>query len=242
MVVVLHCLIDGSDWCCLLLDWVTGVCIPLCFKASHAALPRALQLRPYQRRSLAHMLREEQAEGGSARHLWIKFNLPEQPGEPTAHGGSSAELQQPGPRDGPEDLAPHPAGTSSFLCPAACPAELHCYVSPVLRQMRLSTSKIEAEQWVGACGGAGWIALEVRGWRGIAVCGVRRMVTKGRPAVNPACTVSVCLTLHKPALPPAADGHGQDGVRYRRHPNEPAAAWLACQPRLELAARAGPLG
>ncbi|KAI7841185.1 hypothetical protein COHA_005151 [Chlorella ohadii] len=77
-----------------------------------------LTLRPYQRRALAHMLQEEQAEGGSARHLWLKYNLPEQP-------------------------------------------ELHCYVSPVLRQIRLSTSRIEAEQWVGACGGSGWIALEM---------------------------------------------------------------------------------
>ena len=45
------------------------------------------------------------------------------------------------------------------------PTELHCYVSPVLRQIRLSTSRIEAEQWVGACGGSGCIALEVRGAR-----------------------------------------------------------------------------
>lgn len=84
-------------------------------------------------------------------------------------GGTRAELQQPGPRDRSCDSLqptcnqqpPHPF---SLLSPLdACPAELHCYVSPVLRQMRLSTSKIEAEQWVGACGGAGWIALEVRG-------------------------------------------------------------------------------
>jgi hypothetical protein len=40
-----------------------------------------MQLRPYQRRALAHMLREERAEGGSARHLWVKLNLPETPGE-----------------------------------------------------------------------------------------------------------------------------------------------------------------
>ena len=39
-----------------------------------------LQLRPYQRRSLAHMLREERAPGGGARHLWVKLNLPQQPG------------------------------------------------------------------------------------------------------------------------------------------------------------------
>ncbi|KAL4452380.1 hypothetical protein ABPG75_008042 [Micractinium tetrahymenae] len=38
-----------------------------------------LNLRPYQWRTLAHMLREEQAEGGSARHLWVKFDLPKNP-------------------------------------------------------------------------------------------------------------------------------------------------------------------
>lgn len=45
------------------------------------APPLTLQLRPYQRRSLHHMLTEERAEGGSARHLWVKYNLPEHPGE-----------------------------------------------------------------------------------------------------------------------------------------------------------------
>lgn len=52
--------------------------------ATNALPPPAprLQLRPYQRRSLAHMLEEEQAEGGSSRHLWVKLNLPEHPGAP----------------------------------------------------------------------------------------------------------------------------------------------------------------
>ena len=44
------------------------------------ALPACPQLRPYQRRALAHMLREERAEGGASRHLWVKFNLPTEPG------------------------------------------------------------------------------------------------------------------------------------------------------------------
>jgi hypothetical protein len=39
--------------------------------------------------------------------------------------------------------------------------ELHCYASPILHQIRTSTSKVEAEQWVHANGGAGWIALQV---------------------------------------------------------------------------------
>ncbi|EFN57988.1 hypothetical protein CHLNCDRAFT_142147 [Chlorella variabilis] len=77
-----------------------------------------LTLRPYQRRSLAHMLREERALGGSSRNLWVKLNLPEHP-------------------------------------------DVQCYVSPILHQIRSSTSRIEAEQWVNANGGAGWIALEV---------------------------------------------------------------------------------
>ena len=34
-------------------------------------------------------------------------------------------------------------------------------MSPILHQIRTSTSKIEAEQWVDANGGAGWIALQV---------------------------------------------------------------------------------
>lgn len=36
-------------------------------------------------------------------------------------------------------------------------------MSPILHQIRCSTSKIEIEQWIGAKGGAGWIALQV-GW------------------------------------------------------------------------------
>jgi hypothetical protein len=42
------------------------------------------------------------------------------------------------------------------------PADIQCYVSPILHQVRLSTSKTEAEQWVHASGGSGWIALQVR--------------------------------------------------------------------------------
>lgn len=48
-----------------------------------AHLP-TLQLRPYQRRSLAHMLHEERAQGGSARHLWVQYNLPQNPGAQVA--------------------------------------------------------------------------------------------------------------------------------------------------------------
>ncbi|KAL4443632.1 hypothetical protein ABPG75_011369 [Micractinium tetrahymenae] len=83
-----------------------------------------LELRPYQRRALAHMLREERAAptaappGGSARHMWVKLPLPENP-------------------------------------------DVHCFVSPILHQIRTSISKIEAEQMVGATGGAGWIALQM---------------------------------------------------------------------------------
>jgi SNF2 family DNA or RNA helicase len=77
-----------------------------------------LTLRPYQRRSLAHMLHEERAAGGSARHLWVQYNLPQNP-------------------------------------------EIYCYVSPILHQIRCSTSKIEMEQWIGTKGGAGWIALQM---------------------------------------------------------------------------------
>ena len=40
--------------------------------------------------------------------------------------------------------------------------EIYCYVSPILHQIRCSTSKIEMEQWIGAKGGAGWIALQVQ--------------------------------------------------------------------------------
>ncbi|KAL4447266.1 hypothetical protein ABPG77_007299 [Micractinium sp. CCAP 211/92] len=83
-----------------------------------------LELRPYQRRALAHVLREERAAptaanpGGSARHMWVKLPLPENP-------------------------------------------DVHCFVSPILHQIRTSISKIEAEQMVGASGGAGWIALQM---------------------------------------------------------------------------------
>ncbi|PSC70354.1 serine threonine kinase isoform A [Micractinium conductrix] len=82
-----------------------------------------LELTPAQRRTVAHMLQEETAEGGSSRHLcvtcrWVKLNLKNQP-------------------------------------------ELHCYVLPVLSQIRCYTSRLEAQQGIHACGGAGWAALEV---------------------------------------------------------------------------------
>lgn len=62
------------------------------------------QLRPYQRRALAHMLREERAgptasnPGGSARHMWVKLPLPENP-------------------------------------------DAHCFVSPILHQIRWDTGR-----------------------------------------------------------------------------------------------------
>jgi len=49
--------------------------------------------------------------------------------------------------------------------PALClprAAELFCYVSPILGQVRISASKIEAQQGVHATGGAGSIWLQVR--------------------------------------------------------------------------------
>lgn len=65
----------------------------------HAPSSLVLQLRPYQRRALAHMLREERFAptaanpGGSARHMWVKLPLLENP-------------------------------------------DVHCYVSPILHQIR----------------------------------------------------------------------------------------------------------
>jgi hypothetical protein len=41
-------------------------------------------------------------------------------------------------------------------------AELFAFVSPALGQIRLCTSKIEAEHWVHSCGGVGEVGLEVR--------------------------------------------------------------------------------
>ncbi len=41
----------------------------------------ALKLKPYQKRALSFLLREEQAPGGTSRHLWLKVPLPgNQPG------------------------------------------------------------------------------------------------------------------------------------------------------------------
>ena len=40
----------------------------------------ALKLKPYQKRALSYMMKEETAPGGTARHLWIKVPLP--PGTP----------------------------------------------------------------------------------------------------------------------------------------------------------------
>ena len=64
------------------------------------ALPACPQLRPYQRRALAHMLREERAEGGASRHLWVKLNLPNEPGGWAGWAGNaslSASQQTAGP-------------------------------------------------------------------------------------------------------------------------------------------------
>ena len=48
-----------------------------------------LQLSAYQQRTVAHMLAEEQAPGGSSRHLWVQLNLPN-------HPGAHARLQEVG--------------------------------------------------------------------------------------------------------------------------------------------------
>ncbi|EFN53289.1 hypothetical protein CHLNCDRAFT_136932 [Chlorella variabilis] len=77
-----------------------------------------LQLSAYQQRTVAHMLAEEQAPGGSSRHLWVQLNLPNHP-------------------------------------------EVFAFICPITGQMRFTTSKIEAQQWVHACGGTGLVALEV---------------------------------------------------------------------------------
>jgi hypothetical protein len=60
--------------------WVVTIAMAL-----RAALP-AVQLSAYQRRTVAHMLREETAPGGSARHLWAQLSPPSQPGGRLACG------------------------------------------------------------------------------------------------------------------------------------------------------------
>lgn len=40
-------------------------------------------------------------------------------------------------------------------------AEVFCFVSPVLGQLRMSSSKSSIQQWTHSCGGAGLVALEV---------------------------------------------------------------------------------
>ena len=123
------------------------------------------------------MLREERALGGSSRNLWVKLNLPEHPGERLGSGGGrrrSACLAEPALlRSSPGALAASPLSPCATNnrripppppYPTSCPADVQCYVSPILHQIRSSTSRIEAEQWVNANGGAGWIALEVRAW------------------------------------------------------------------------------
>lgn len=113
------------------------------------------------------MLHEEAAQGGSARHLWVQYNLPQNPGEccKVAGGGQLCTCLQPiCCRAVLADAAsPHVDlfTTLALTRTAARCAEIYCYVSPILHQIRCSTSKIEMEQWIGAKGGAGWIALQV---------------------------------------------------------------------------------
>lgn len=82
------------------------------------------------------------------------------------------------------------------------PAEVHCFVSPILQQIRATTSKVEAESWVNAWGGAGWVALEVG--MGKTACAVAvtqlnpppRAGARTAPSRRPAATtgwVSCCL-------------------------------------------------
>ena len=63
--------IRGSDCCCL----------PNMRKIHSAALLRPCRPLPTPS-SIAFMLKEETAEGGSARNLWAKVPLPDNPGAP----------------------------------------------------------------------------------------------------------------------------------------------------------------
>ena len=246
--------------------------------------PARPQLRPYQRRSLSHMLTEERAPGGSSRHLWVKFGLPQHPGEsrygrrpllarrPTrlccaCRAAVLLQLpvcvgvvrQQAAGAAGQTSRRPacHSPALASVArtrppgLPAPPHADLHCYVSPILHQVRCSTSRIEAEQWVHANGGAGWIALQARAagagaGAGAGAAAVRRLVLEEcrvwatRCGAAPTCerTRQRFSRGASPSSPFAAppDGHGQDGVRGGRDPDEPAARGLARQPQVAVAA------
>lgn len=167
------------------------------------------------------MLREERAVGGSSRHLWVKLNLPEHPGGLVAASG----LQL------PSWAAPWAA--CHCRCPEQAslshPADLHAYFSPILHQIRISTSRIEAEQWVHATGGAGWIALQV---------GPARVHRPGRPRQPglPHTWRQLRLSNARACVCCSPDGDGEDGLRCGRDPEEPAAARLARQPLLPEAA------
>lgn len=238
-----------------------------CLPPPPASLPclPAPQLRAYQRRSLSHMLSEERAAGGTGRSLWVRFNLPQNPGErllvrlleqpvcwpscPPLLCGHACTAAMPccSLADRCCSHADHccPPVRASPPAPPAIPTELHCYVSPVLREVRISTSRIEAEQWTHSCGGCGWIALEVSAAAAAlllaaallcvqAGCGsswARRASSMPEHTTHPPCAC---------APPPTADGHGQNGGRNRRDTDEPAARRLAPQPRVPKPAPAGP--
>lgn len=98
----------------------------------------------------------------------------------------------------------------TFSCSCAlshpAPAELHCYVSPILHQIRCSTSRIEAEQWVHANGGCGWIALQARWAPGGVGAGPSRAV--GRTSPNPTSNTHIAPLHQTPAAPPPAKQMG----------------------------------
>lgn len=75
--------------------------------------------------------------------------------------------------------------------------ELHCYVLPVLSQIRCYTSRLEAQQGIHACGGAGWAALEVRRMDGRMGGGGQGRRRRGLQAEPGCCVVPL------PAAAPA---------------------------------------
>ncbi|GAB4816669.1 hypothetical protein N2152v2_003715 [Parachlorella kessleri] len=57
--------------------------------------------------------------------------------------------------------------------------EMTCYASPILHQLRVSTSKTEAEQAVGVCGGSGWLALQMG--MGKTACAIGTLLLNREP-------------------------------------------------------------
>lgn len=125
----------------------------------------ALNLKPYQRRSVAFMLGEERAEGGTARAYWVRVPLPAPEGARRQRGSRS---WLPG-REGGCCIHPWCGGPWGFwrvpvceeaadvltwspLPPARCAclraegeSQLYCAMSPVLGEIRVTASEIELE-------------------------------------------------------------------------------------------------